>query len=258
MRETGEILRNNKCMYVYKTVSLGKCQIKTYFERNICKRKEFGGILAAQQSRANNLTHFNSQAINELKTANEKVYFESRQKARENAKFENKNGGHDFETKDDEENLREFNKLCRKDLGSRFIFPNEDVCPYLSIRGNVQEKMAGKATYCTTSQLNQSECEFVNKFLGKPRGMPARVCPRRKTTRSICWFGKLARNDIQDTAELQCDARICRDNAVYLGVFNSTLGQVIPDVNWPKLVNHSALVDAVADIIRKDYSTHFR
>jgi hypothetical protein len=48
------------------------------------------------------------------------------------------------------------------------------------------------------------------------------------------------------------------DNAVYLGVFNTTVGQVKPDNDWLTLANESALVEAIGDVMKKNYSNHFR
>jgi hypothetical protein len=106
--------------------------------------------------------------------------------------------------------------------------------------------------------MNESECQFINTYLGKPREIPLRSCPGRKTKRNICWFGKTSRNGIHDMGNLQCDSGICMDDEVQLGVFNTTVGEVKPDHDWLKLTNESALIEAIGDVMRKTYSNHFR
>jgi hypothetical protein len=218
---------------------------------------EFGnGIAARQPKMKERAIRYNSETFGDSKTKIE--HFENTEKARENSMVKNKNGGKLSKTLNYHENLQEFDKLRRIDLESRFKFSSENVCPYLSIRAKSKDETAENVITCRTKKLNASECEFINTYLGKPGEIPARFCPQRKTMRNICWFGKRFRSSIEDAAELQCDTGICVDNAVYLGVFNTTVGQVKPDDDWLTLANESALVEAIGDVMKKNYSNYFR
>lgn len=170
----------------------------------------------------------------------------------------NKNDDKAFETRQYNKNLEDFDKLRSIDLESGFNFPSEEVCPYLSIRAKSKDDTAEITTSCKTSRMNKSECELINKYLGKPREIPSRFCPRKKTARNICWFEKRSRSSIQDTAGLQCDIGMCKDGVVYLGVFDVTLGRVMPDDEWLRLANETTLVKAIGDLMTKNYSNHFR
>ncbi len=48
------------------------------------------------------------------------------------------------------------------------------------------------------------------------------------------------------------------DNTVHLGVFDTTVGEVMADGDWLRLANGSALVEAIGDVMKKEYSNHFR
>ena len=256
LRQTIDETPSNTDRHVYKAIRLQKCEVKNY-QRKVCKMTEFGnGIAAKQPKTKERATRYNSETFGHSKTKIE--HFESTEKARENSKAKNKNGGKLSKTLNYHENLQELDKLRRTDLGSRFKFPSEKVCPYLSIRAESKDKTAENITTCRTNRLNERECEFINTYLGRPSEIPARFCPRRKTMKNICWFGKKFRSSIEDTAELQCNTGICMDNAVYLGVFNTTVGQVKPDNDWLTLANESALVEAIGDVMKKNYSNHFR
>ncbi|CAB4038611.1 Hypothetical predicted protein [Paramuricea clavata] len=161
---------------------------------------EFGnGIAARQPKMKERATRYDFETFSDSKTKIE--HFESTQKARENSKAKNKNGGTLSKTLNYHENLQEFDKLRRADLGSRFKFPSEKVCPYLSVI-RAESKDEKNITTCRTNRLNESECEFINTYLGRPSEIPARFCPQRKTMKNICWFGKKFRSTIEDTAEL--------------------------------------------------------
>ena len=211
---------------------------------------EFGNKIAVQQTKRKT-TSYNS------KTKTERKRFE-KVKTQENTNVHNKNGDKASKTRHYNKNLKEFDKLRSTDLENGFNFPSEEVCPYLSIRAKRKEDTGEITTSCKTSRMNQSECELMNKYLSKPREIPPRFCPQRKTKRNICWFEKKFRGSIQDTAGLQCDIGMCRDGAVYLGEFDVTHGRVMPDDDWFRLANETALVKAVSDVMTKNYSNHFR
>jgi hypothetical protein len=244
---------------MYEADSLQKCKIK-YYRRNFCKITEFGNKIAAQRPNTKEgATWYNSKTFSdESKTTTEKIHFKSKEKGLENSKVKNKNGDQVFKIPNNDENLQEFDKLRRVDLKSRTKFPSEKVCPYLSIRAKSKDELTENASSCKTSRLNERECEFINTYLGKPREIRTRFCPRRKATRDICWFGKRSRSNIEDTAGLQCDTGICMDNTVNLGVFDTTVGEVMADGDWLRLANGSALVEAIGDVMKKEYSNHFR
>ena len=211
---------------------------------------EFGNKIAVQQTKRKTRS-YNS------KTKTERKHFE-KVETQENLNMHNKNGDKASSTRQYNKKLEEFDKLSSIDLENGFDFPSEEVCPYLSIRAKRKEDTAEITTSCKTSRINQSECELTNKYLGKPRVIPPRFCPERKTTRNICWFEKKSRSSIQDTAGLQCGIGMCRDGAVYLGEFDVTHGRVMPDDDWFRLANETALVKAVSDVMTKNYSNHFR
>ena len=243
-------MSNNR--YDPRDVHLQTCQIK-FYQRNVC---EFENNIAGQQTKQKT-TRYNSKKINQSKTKTEGKRFE-KEKARGNSIAKNKDGDQVYETRRINGNLEEFDKLRSTDLESGFNFSSEVVCPYLSIRSRIADGTTQSTESCRTNPINQSECEFINTYLGQPREVLPRICPQKKTAINICWFKKRSRSSIQDTAGLQCDIGMCSDGAVYLGVFDLILGRVMPDDDWLWFANETALVKAISDVMTKNYSNHFR
>ena len=231
----------------------GQCVVN-YYQRCVCKIAAFGS------NKERNPRIRNDFKVRNKSKPKKNVSYKNGEKARKNSEVERNNDVKSTSTQNCGEILQQFDKLRKKDIESIFKFPSEDVCAYLSIREIDQAETSEieNASTCRTGLLNASQCKLVNAYLGRPRQTPPRLCSARKTARNICWFAKRYRSSIEDMAGLQCDTGICQESVVHLGVFDLTLGQVMPDDDWRMFSNESALVRAIGDVMQENYSNHFR
>lgn len=158
------------------------------------------------------------------------------------------------------EPLEEFDRLRVRDLSSQKRFPSEEICPHLSLRANYEDAERDDEITCQTNPLNESECEFVAKYVGKPREFSAKPCFEDITTQTkpLCWFRKDYRTNSEDIAGLECNTLPCRPNPVYLGVFNISIGQVLPDDQWPGFNVDKDLEKVIGYTMTMKDANHFR
>ena len=161
-----------------------------------------------------------------------------------------------------EKNISEFERLRLRDLSSLKRFPSEEICPYLSIRSKSAENSSeDEGSTCQTGKVNKSECEFIQKYVGRPRTISPKSCRSEDNSaqmKPLCWFAQDYRNSSEDLAGLECSTQQCRPSLVYLGIFNTSLGRVLPDDHWPSFSVEKDLKEAISGTMNTEGADHFR